>query len=598
VNNRDALLDGKNMDKLRYVLYARKSSEEDDRQSLSIPAQVREAKARFPDIEVVTVLEESRSAFEPGRPVFAQVMELLRKGDADGIVAWHPDRLSRNEIDAAQITYAIRRGIIKDLKFGSYFFNNSADGIMMLQNMMSQSQYYSAKLSVDVKRGNEQQRKNGWLTYRALPGYLNARNPSNPDQGIIVVDEERYPLVRKMWDLLLTGGYSVPMINKIANEQWGYLSPIRRKTGGTPMARNTLYKLFTNIRYTGLIPIPGKPGDFEKSTFPAMISMEEYDKAQLILGKQGKPRQSVTKEFEYRGFIFCKECGCKITAQDKYKKLKNGKVLHYVYYHCTHKRPCGNRKTVEEKKIAAQLRAILDRYTIHPLFEEWALEAMKDMNGAEAKEREAIEDTQFKNLQQLRRQYDKLVDMASKELIQDDKFQEKSKMLLSQIKDVETNVADTTGRAAGWRNAMYKTIDVIAHGRENFENGGFIAKRDVLLALGTYPTLDNGVIELTPFEWLVPIEQGLQELNAAIEKVQPQDLQIGNLELEPVRTKWLGMRDSNPRSWNQNPLPYHLANPQYYLLFARAMFISCFATPDYNLTEMILLGLDKKDILK
>jgi hypothetical protein len=86
---------------------------------------------------------------------------------------------------------------------------------------------------------------------------------------------------------------------------------------------------------------------------------------------------------------------------------------------------------------------------------------------------------------------------------------------------------------------MYKTIDVIAHGREKFENGSFIAKRDVLLALGTYPTLDNGVIELTPFEWLIPIEQGLPELTAAIEKVQPQDLQIGNLELEPVRIEWL-----------------------------------------------------------
>ena len=527
------------MSEYRYILYARKSSEEDDRQSKSIPAQIREVKEHFPDAKIVAVLEESCSAFELGRPVFAKVLEMIENGQADGILAWHPDRLSRNAIDAAGITHRVSKGVIKDLKFVTYHFINSPDGIMMLQYMMSQSQYFSAKLSVDVKRGNQQQRKNGWLTYRAMPGYLNARNPVNSDQGIIIVDEERYVLIRKMWDMLLTGAYSVPQIQQIANENWGYLSPKRRNSGGTPLHRNTLYSLFNNIRYAGLIPVPDKKGEYEKAEYPPMISLEEFDKAQIILGKKGKPRQSVVKEFEYRGFIFCKGCGCQITAQDKYKKLKNGAVLHYVYYHCTHRRPCDNRKTVEEKNIAEQLYAILDKYTIHPLFEEWALESMKEMNGVEANERKAIEDSQFNTLKQLRQRYDKLVEMASKELIQDDTFKVKSVELLSQIKKAEDDVADTNSRSAKWREGMYKTIDAIAHGRERFENGDVIAKRDVLLALGSNPTLFNGKIELTPFEWLIPIEEGLPELKSAIEKVQPQDLQIGNPELEPIRTKWL-----------------------------------------------------------
>jgi hypothetical protein len=150
-------------------------------------------------------------------------------------------------------------------------------------------------------------------------------------------------------------------------------------------------------------------------------------------------------------------------------------------------------------------------------------------------------------------QYDKLVDMASKELIRDDKFKEKSGLLLSQIKEMEDGVADSTNRAASWRVAMHKTIDVIAHGRERFENGGFIGKRDVLLALGSSPTLYDGVIELTPFEWLIPVEEGLPELKAELTKVQPQDLQIDNPALEPIRTQWLGRRDSNPRMPGPKP---------------------------------------------
>ncbi len=135
------------------------------------------------------------------------------------------------------------------------------------------------------------------------------------------------------------------------------------------------------------------------------------------------------------------------------------------------KRPCENRKTVEEKNIAEQLYAILDKYTIHPLFEEWALEAMKEVNADEAKEREAIENSQFKNLQQLRQQHDKLIDLAGKELIREDKFKEKSQELLEQIKNAENAVSETNVRAVNWRDALQKTIDTIAHGRARFQGG-------------------------------------------------------------------------------------------------------------------------------
>lgn len=219
----------------------RKSSEDVERQSLSIPAQNRKLNEQFPGLKIVARFEESKSAFDPGRSKFNEMIELLQTGKANAIIAWHPDRLSRNEIDAATITYAIRRGFIKDLKFGSYYFNNSPDGIMMLQNMMSQSQYFSAKLSVDVKRGNEEQRKRGWLTYPAPYGYINTRNPINPDQGMITPDPERFDLCRKMWDLFLTGEYSVPAILDIANNEWKFRTPQRRRTGGKPLSRTSLY---------------------------------------------------------------------------------------------------------------------------------------------------------------------------------------------------------------------------------------------------------------------------------------------------------------------------------------------------------------------
>lgn len=122
-----------NDQKLKYIIYTRKSTEGDEKQALSIDSQREKAKELFPDLRIVDVLEEKKSAFTPyNRPVFAEMLERIKRGEAQGIIAWHPDRLSRNEIDGAMITYMIRQKEIVDLKFCSYTFNNSPEGIMFL----------------------------------------------------------------------------------------------------------------------------------------------------------------------------------------------------------------------------------------------------------------------------------------------------------------------------------------------------------------------------------------------------------------------------------------------------------------------------------
>jgi DNA invertase Pin-like site-specific DNA recombinase len=148
---------------IKYFAYVRKSSEGEEKQALSISSQLDKAKEFFSDLNIVEVLEEKHSAFKPySRPVFENMIKRIRKGEATGIIAWHPDRLSRNEIDASTVTYLVRTGVIDDLKFGSYNFDNSPEGIMMLQLALSQSQYFSSKLGKDVRRGLEKKFQMGY----------------------------------------------------------------------------------------------------------------------------------------------------------------------------------------------------------------------------------------------------------------------------------------------------------------------------------------------------------------------------------------------------------------------------------------------------
>ncbi len=167
-------MDEKQTPQYKYFAYVRKSTEGEERQAISIESQKDIIRKHFNGLKIVDILEEKHSAFKPyNRPVFEDMIKRIRKGEAHGIIAWHPDRLSRNEIDASTITYLVRTDVIKDLKFGSYNFDNSPEGIMMLQLALSQSQYSSSKLSRDVKRGLEKKIEMGWKPGTAPEGYLN-----------------------------------------------------------------------------------------------------------------------------------------------------------------------------------------------------------------------------------------------------------------------------------------------------------------------------------------------------------------------------------------------------------------------------------------
>ncbi|MBI3618711.1 recombinase family protein [Candidatus Peregrinibacteria bacterium] len=140
---------------MKYVLYARKSSESEERQALSIEAQIAELRefAAKERLEIVASFEEAKTAKEPGRTVFGEMLDTLARGEAEGILAWHPDRLARNSVDGGRIIHMLDTAKLKDLKFPTMTFENTPQGKFMLSIAFSQSKYYVDNLSENVKRG-------------------------------------------------------------------------------------------------------------------------------------------------------------------------------------------------------------------------------------------------------------------------------------------------------------------------------------------------------------------------------------------------------------------------------------------------------------
>ncbi len=179
---------------MKYILYVRKSTEGEERQALSIESQIIELKefATKEKLEIVASFQEAKTAKEPGRTKFAEMINLLESGVADGILAWHPDRLARNSIDGGKIVYLLDIGKLKDLKFPSFWFDNTPQGKFMLNIAFGQSKYYVDNLSENIKRGNRQKLRKGlWPSFAPI-GYLNNHQTKGID-----IDKEKAPLVKK-----------------------------------------------------------------------------------------------------------------------------------------------------------------------------------------------------------------------------------------------------------------------------------------------------------------------------------------------------------------------------------------------------------------
>ena len=533
------------MSNLKYIAYVRKSTEDEERQVLSRAAQRDKINEIFGELTIIDYLDESKSAFEPGkRPIFDQVLAKLDSGEADGIIAWHPDRLSRNAIDAAAISHRISKGTIKDLKFASFSFDNSPEGIMMLQMTMSQSQYFSAKLSKDIRRGNEKKRQLGGLTGKAMEGYLNDRMNKTT-----IIDPARFPLIRKAFDLYLTGEYSVQAILRILNDEWGYTTLKRKRTGGGPLSRTSLYNIFRNVRYAGLVPDPYDPEKLYKSEYPAMITLEEYDQVQLLLGRKGLPRLVAKKEFALRGLIRCGECGCSITAQTKKKKMKCGRIKSYTYYHCTGKRPGCSQKSiyVREEQLYKELTILLDKYQLDERLFDWALEAFKDMAAAEVIERNQVQLIQDNKIHDTQRQLDKLLDLATKELITTEEYSLKSEQLKAALNTLQKDQTNTAARTKNWYEFATNTLHTLCDAENRFINGDIAVKKEILLAIGQNPTLLDGKLHITPVKWLNPVADSAEHITKELNKVRTLSLQMQKASEEAVRHQWCRGRDSNPR---------------------------------------------------
>ncbi|MCW2114434.1 recombinase family protein [Bradyrhizobium elkanii] len=399
---------------MRYFIYCRKSSEAEDRQIASIESQLTTLKRTFSDrtdIEVVGIFEESFSAKAPGRLQFGEMLAQIEKGTAHGVIAWAPDRLARNSIDGGRLIYMLDCGVIRDLKFATYSFENNSQGKFMLQIMFGQSKYYSDALSDNVKRGNRTKIEKGWRPNQAPLGYLN-----DPDTKTIVKDPIHFPLIRAMFELMLTGSYTAKQVAVIARDEWGFLTPRKKRIGGRPLALSSIYQILSNPFYAGIIVWGGQtyPGKHEPVT-----TIDEFERVRSLLDRPGRARPK-RHTFAFTGMIRCGSCGLAVTAEHKYKP--SGR--HYIYYHCT-KRRLGPRcvePSVEVRTLEEQVGRFIRSLAIDPAIDAWVRDEMTRDAGTLLRQQEEQQRALENSLKSIEEQLAELTSLRIRNLLNDQEY--------------------------------------------------------------------------------------------------------------------------------------------------------------------------------
>lgn len=398
--------------KVKYVLYARKSTEQDERQALSIDSQVKEmlAVAERDGLEIVDIRRESHSAKESGqRPVFKELLEDIRRGRFNGILTWNPDRLSRNAGDLGSVVDLMDQKALIEIRTYGQYFRNSPNEKFLLMILCSQAKLENDNKSINVKRGLKTRVEMGLWPAPAPTGYLKEKRMDRKCETII--DPARAPVIKQMFE-------------KVAYEKWSgrkiyhwlkFDLNFKTATSNKHLTLSNVYTILENHFYYGVFEYPRKSGRWYEGKHKALITKELFDAVQAQMKSQFV--RSESKEFAFTKLMVCGLCGSGISADEKFKKQKNGNVHRHVYYGCA-KSKDKNCKSgyINEPDLLLQFEALMDRIDI-------------DEIGIMGKIKEEVE--RFKKFQQA------LLGKKEKISVEDIDIRNYAKYLLREGKDVE-----------------------------------------------------------------------------------------------------------------------------------------------------------------
>ena len=462
---------------MRYIVYTRKSTEDDDRQVLSIEAQLFELKefAAKEKLEIVASFEEAKTAKEPGRIKFAEMLSLIEKGKAEGILSWNPDRLARNSVDGGRIIHMIDRGLIKSLKFPTFWFEPTPQGLFMLSIAFGQSKYYVDNLRENTKRGLRQKIRNGvWPGWAPL-GYLNNLKTKGID-----IDPHKAARLRRIFELYSTGNQTLYSLANCCDKN-GLKGKLNKK-----ISPSNIQSILQNIFYIGLMKYKG---EIFEGTHEPLLSKKLFDKCQEVMAKRGKVKEVRKHNFTFLGLLKCGSCGCSITAE---------KQKGHNYYRCTKKKGLCQEKYLREESLLKQIKNFLKKVSLSSHDTGKVLAAL-NQEEERAKQQAQSEAVNLKEqLAQIEVKLQKLLDVYLENVLTQQEYAAKKEKLIAEKVRLEEKITEIEQRGASWLEPAREFVLSLNQAAELIKSENKSEKTTFLKNIGSNCILENPQLKFSP----------------------------------------------------------------------------------------------------
>ena len=471
--------------KPKYFLYARKSTEDDDHPIMSIEAQLFELRqyARRENLEILEEFTESKSAKKPGREKFNEMMSLVENSEGVGILAWHPDRLARNSVDGGKVIYLVDTTKIVSLRFLTFWFEPTPQGLFMLQVAFGQSKYYSDNLVENINRGFRQKIRRGeWLT-KAPFGYLN-----NFKTRTIEPHPFHSKVVKRAFEEFATGKYTYESLAD-------FLAELGVETKNrTPLGKASIWRMLSNRAYLGLTK---HKGEYFEGSFQPILSPAIFEAVQIVLKRKAKPRKSKElHNFPFRGLLTCGECKCAITGQNAVGKSGG----FYRYYRCTKKRGACSQKFIQESVLADQLKARLSKITICDEDTGKMLKQVEIWENEQTSSSQMFVQNSKQQIQQVQDKLDKLVNAYIDGDIPKENYLTKKEELLKQKVQLAQDLENFGRTGKNWLKPLRAWILETKKAAIAANSKNLIEIKEAVQTVGSNPKLfnKNVVLEFAP----------------------------------------------------------------------------------------------------
>ncbi|MGC4044737.1 MAG: recombinase family protein [Armatimonas sp.] len=498
------------------VIYARKSSESDDQQAASHERQLRDLVSVIERdgfaLDNVVHYQESKSAKDPGRPLFNEMMARIESGELNVLYTHEISRLCRNMIDGGRIIHALQQGQIRRLLTPQRTYLPGDNTIIIaIEACVSTEEIRNLKRRTESSIANKHAK--GQYPGKAPIGYMNDLFGIKGDRKILP-DPERFEMVQALWKKILTGAYTVKQIHREVKAQ-GLTNRRYGKMGGNVPNYSALHAMFCNPFYCGLYQWAGTI--YEGNHIP-MVTIAEFERVQEIITRPSYPRPQVRRRAAevvpyMGGLLACGACGGTITAETHIKTNKAGDVRQFVYLRCTKRRGACPEKYLSLAEFEQQASAFLETLTLPESIADWTLRQLREENNEEQRAQQQMLKQVQASLDRNQAARKRLTDLLLEGRIDEEDYDQRRVALIEEGQRLTASLERHMDRSNHWMEDIEGAFSFCRSIKQRFDDGTPEEKRAILEIVGSNRRIQGKKLFIQPDELFAAVRLGNENGN-------------------------------------------------------------------------------------